>query len=491
MNVPSRRTVLVVMVVVALGAVTALVVLRTRGPALPQPGSDRYEQMTRAFYWGLSALEVGLLDDARQQFAKATTIVPEEPAAWANLGLAQLRLGELDASVEPIERALMLAPGNSSLVMLAARMEEARGRLDEAVMRLHEAVAMDADNLRARFALADQLQRLNDPASDAEALDLLNGIAARLPGNIAAQVERARIAARRGDRGQLENARDALRGLAASWPEQAAGQFKALDAAVNEGRFEDAARATIFLRNVLAPVPAFSESLGALRTPIELIAPPFDRYLALLPPPALPSPPDAAITFVSEPVSSQVGGMVSAALALYPTIEGSPSIVGIVGDSLAPIGGAGPTWRAASMAPAGPAATNSLLAMDWNHDFRTDIVTAGARGVRLLTQSEQGGFDDVTAKTGSPVGDAVAGVWAADIEMDGDLDIVAGAVEGAPFVLRNNGDGTWRRTEPFLGVEGARGFAWADLDQDADADAVFLDRQGALHAFRNRQAGQF
>ena len=119
--------------------------------------------MTRAFYWGLSALEVGLLDDARQQFTKATTIVPEEPAAWANLGLTQLRLGELEAAAAPIDRALALAPDNGDVVLLAARMEAARGQLDQAVVRLRHAVELDPEGLRARFALADELQRLNDP----------------------------------------------------------------------------------------------------------------------------------------------------------------------------------------------------------------------------------------------------------------------------------------------------------------------------------------
>ena len=40
--------------------------------------------MTRAFYRGLAELEVGLLDNARQDFARATQIVPEEPAGWAS-----------------------------------------------------------------------------------------------------------------------------------------------------------------------------------------------------------------------------------------------------------------------------------------------------------------------------------------------------------------------------------------------------------------------
>jgi hypothetical protein len=37
----------------------------------------------------------------------------------------------------------------------------------------------------------------------------------------------------------------------------------------------------------------------------------------------------------------------------------------------------------------------------------------------------------------------------------------------------------------------ARAFAWADLDRDADPDAVFVDASGNLHIYINRQNGMF
>ena len=126
----TSRSIAIVFGGVLLAGAAVFFVLRSRGPSLPAPGSDAYEQVTRAFYWGLSALEVGLLDDARQQFTKATMAVPEEPASWANLGLTQLRLGELDAAVAPIERALSLAPDNSDIVLLAARLDRKSTRLN-------------------------------------------------------------------------------------------------------------------------------------------------------------------------------------------------------------------------------------------------------------------------------------------------------------------------------------------------------------------------
>ena len=474
-------------------------VLRGLGPALPTPGSGTYEQMTRAFYWGLSALEVGLLDDARQQFTKATTIVPEEPAAWANLGLAQLRLGELEAAAAPIDRALALAPDNGDVVLLAARMEAARGQLDQAVVRLRRAVELDPEGLRAKFALADELQRLNDPTADAEALALLDDIVRRAPTNLAAAIERARIAARRGDEARVQASREALASLSGTWPPQALEQFQAFESAVKEKRTDDVARATAFLRNVLAPVPAFRESLAAVRTPTELIAEPFDRFLALVPPTAQPSPPDASVTYSVESADADAA---TALLTVFATIEDAPVLFAADGASLRRLDGALAKWpfpgRGGGSPAAGAAADGSvppsssaLVALDWNHDFRTDIVMAGSGGLRLLLQEDKGGFTDATEKAsaGSSVSDDLFGVWAADVEMDGDIDVIAGPVEGPPFVLRNNGDGTWRRIQPFMGVAQARAFAWADLDQDADPDALFLDASGSLHVLSNRQAG--
>src|SRR5688572_5872919 len=234
-------------VIVAVLAIAAVIVLRRQ--SLPSPGSEPYEQTTRAFYHGLAALEVGLLDDARQQFTSATMLVPREPASWANLGLTQMRLGELDAAAEPIQRALSLAPDNSDLVLLAARMETARGRLDEGIAGLRRAVLLDARGLRARFALAEELTRLNTPEADAEAQMLLDELATRAPANLAIHLERARLAAKLRDGQRLRESVEAIGRDAASWPEQARGQFAVAQQAAADGNFDDAPRATTILRN--------------------------------------------------------------------------------------------------------------------------------------------------------------------------------------------------------------------------------------------------
>src|SRR5439155_1253177 len=88
--------------------------------------------------------------------------------------------------------------------------------------------------------------------------------------------------------------------------------------------------------------------------------------------------------------------------------------------------------------PGGPSATApsavGVVALDWNNDYRTDLLLAGAGGLRFYQQGADGRFADVTEKTGLAtdiLGADYFGGWAADIEMDGDVDIIVAPRAGA------------------------------------------------------------
>src|SRR5579872_445949 len=83
------------------------------------------------------------------------------------------------------------------------------------------------------------------------------------------------------------------------------------------------------------------------------------------------------------------------------------------------------------------------------------------------------------------------GAWAADLDSDGDLDIVLGTRSGLPIALRNNGDNTFQVIHPLPNVSGLTAFVWADLDGDGAPDAALIDGGGHLHVFQNLHDGEF
>ncbi len=408
---------------------------------VPDSSSPAYENTTRSFYRALAELQVGLLDDAKRDFGKATELAPGEPAAWANLGLAHLRLGEFDAATAPIDTAVSIDPTSSDLIFLRGRLRTSQGRLDQGIADYRKASQLDPANVRVRYALAEEIERASGPDADAQAQQLFESILATRPGNVAVILERARLAAKRNDAGALQDCLRLLEPMSPAWPASVIEQFRALQAAVAARNLPDAARSVAFLRNVLVRVASFRESLAAVRTPTELIAEPFERFLKMPSPSPKPSPVDAGLTFTRE------------------LTEDTPRFP--------------------------PRATR----LDWNRDFKMDYAFVNdLGGVRLMVQQADGSYKDATPRD-APA--KCSEVWAADVDLDGDLDLIVAVLKAPAVVLRNNGDGTWTPMQPFAGVTDLRGFAWGDLDDDGDPDAVLLDNRGAVHVFENRQNGDF
>jgi tetratricopeptide (TPR) repeat protein len=481
-----RAGVLSAIVVGLLLAAGAGYLVTRRAGRLPALDSPVYEDLVRTFYRGLASLEVGLLDDAKRDFAQAAAIVAGEPASWANLALAHLRLGEFEPAAAALRRAAALAPASGEIAFLQGQLETSRGRLDEGIADFRRASQLDPGSLRARYALAQQVEQAAGPNADLDAQQLLDDLHERRPANLAVLLEQTRLAAKRSDDQRLKASVGALAAFAAMWPEIAVEQYRALDTAAVAGNFTGASRATAFLRNVLVRVPAFRESLLEIKPPAELFSEPFKRFLKLPSPSSMPSPPDETLVFTRELFEPDRPASADALVAVSPGNVDVPMIFAVNGNQLRRIGGT-PTSTAI---PAG----SGIAVLDWNRDFRMDLALAGKGGLKLLTQGSDGSLTDVTAAAAGRGGAVTAdcfGVWAADLEMDGDVDLIVGVIGAPPLALRNNGDGTWRELHPFAGVVDLRGFAWGDFDGDGDPDAALLDAQGVLHVFENRQAGEF
>jgi Tfp pilus assembly protein PilF len=455
---------------------------------LPNPSSREYRDAVSAFYVGLGALQA--TDDirAKQRLTQFTELAPGEPAGWVNLGVLALRQQEFDAAYENLEKARAIVPDNSRIEGMLGLVETKRGRFAEAIMHLREAVELDQKNLKAIYALAQEIERQGGESSEAEVQNLIEQILLVQPDNLAAQLELIRIAAKRGDAETARRIVGRIGQKAAGWPPEIYAQFTALQTAVDGPNVQAAATQVAFLRNVLVRLPAYRQSLAAIRNPTEETGEPFERFLKLASPRLEAAPPDEGLAFNAEPVDAGEGkwAMVGA-IALD---SDGPPLAFTVDQRHMRIGGQSLPF------PAGGDVINSnaVAGIDYDYDFKTDLAMAGRGGFKLYRQESRDKFIDVTARmklTRALTNAAFDGVWAADVDLDGDLDIVLGAVAGQPPVFRNNGDGTFKELRPFVGSEGLRGFVYADFDGDGDPDASLLDANGRLKFFSNERLGVF
>ena len=459
---------------------------------LPQKTSREYAQAVSAFYVGLGALQVGDDIHAESKLSEMTTLVPGEPAGWANWGVLALRQRKLDIASQRIERARGLAPDNDHIYQLLGYLESNKGNSANAIADWRKAVEINPRNYRAAYQLAEEVERQSDADSDAEYQRLIQKILAAQPDNLAAELDLARVAAKSGDAATLKSALSQIKTHSSNWPPEVKAQLATLQAAADSPNPRAAATRTTFLRNTLMRVPEFRESLATLRAPPGEEAEPFTHFLRMEPPDFSPAPSDTALAFTVKPVSNTDSSPWTWIGAVALGSSGVPVVAEANGKEVRLSTGAKFPF------PGGPSAIapqpEGILQIDFNYDFKTDLVLAGAGGVRLMRQDSPEKFTDVTANTKLPKALASApytGAWAVDIEADGDLDVVLGKKDGAPQVLRNNGDDTFTPIQPFPGISGVRAFAWADFDSDGNADAAIVDGAGHLHIFHNERQAQF
>ena len=479
--------------VVVVGVFASLILSGCRSQsALPTNGSKDYIRFVSAFYQGLAALQVG--DDVRAEssLAEATRIAPGEPAAWVNWGVLALRQRTYDAAADRLQRAHAEAPANDQVNYLLGILESERGNATAAIADFEQSVTQNQRNLRAIYALATEVDRQGDAGSDERFEQLMQQILFVDPGNLAALLEVSRVAAKRGDTAALRQAVDKVGQHAQDWPAEAKQQLALLQSAAGGSDPRSAATRSIFLRNVLMRVAGFRNDLSDLKPQPGEGAQPMTQLLRLANPSARPAAADTAISFTPASQDSSGTEVWTWASALQLDGDDAPVLARANAARLLLANGVDLPF------PSGDAKTQpsfeGVLPIDFNYDFKTDLVLAGAGGVRFFRQDAPARFTDVTNATKLPLavlnGD-YSGAWALDVEADGDLDILLGVPSGVPVLLRNNGDGTFTPARPFDEVKGLKQFAWVDLNGDGNPDAAMIDGSSHLHVFLNQRSGNF
>ena len=137
-------------------------------PRVPDKSSSEYRDAVSKFYVGLAALQVG--DDVRadRTLSEFTKLAPGEPAGWANFGILALRQRDFDTASQRLGRARDLAPDNGHIDRLLGFLAGGRGQPAEAIAAFRKAIERDPGDLRARYALAQEIERQGGRDGDAE-----------------------------------------------------------------------------------------------------------------------------------------------------------------------------------------------------------------------------------------------------------------------------------------------------------------------------------
>jgi hypothetical protein len=116
---------------------------------------------------------------------------------------------------------------------------------------------------------------------------------------------------------------------------------------------------------------------------------------------------------------------------------------------------------------------------DFDADGDLDLLVVGGTGFGLFLTlwKNQGSGTFVASELNSRL-TSVSDAQVADLDGDGDLDLVMSAISGVNLVMFNDGTGYFEFSGQNLGTGNSNAVAVGDLDADGDLDLVFADRIG-------------
>ncbi|MFN8582814.1 MAG: FG-GAP-like repeat-containing protein [Gemmatimonadaceae bacterium] len=454
----------------------------------------------------LAYLDRGQLTEAETQFRKLITLVPDDPVAYADLGLTFLEGGRYREAADVLDKARKLDPANADVGLLLAQMYTLTGRSADARTVLEKLARDTTASARVLYALAALDASASDSATqDRRAARLLQVLRA-LPANIAVRLELTRSYVTRGKADAAVQQLEEVRRIPPALPDAARQVLDSTITLLQLQRVADAERLLERLTRVVETTGPYQAARNAVKgADAPLVGQP---ALSFAPAKLIARGVRTAATVDSvrfEDVTDVVGltnerpqgnaaALATAALGdvdgngsdeLFlsrrtPSGRASTQLFSVQGGFLGDI-----TQRAA-LALTG-AATFATFA-DFDNDGWLDLFMIGADGQGQLWRNQgNGAFTNVTAKAGLAQTNGARSAVVADLDHDGDLDLL---LYGGRTITayRNNLDGTFTASTDAFGlasVADARSVAFADLDDDGRVDLVVGTAANGVRVFAN------
>lgn len=440
--------------------------------SLPDGSTADHRDAIKSFYVGLAALQVGDEQRADQELVKASRLAKGEPAIWNNLAVLQMRQKNFDDARKSLQTAQAIEAKNVTILSNIATLETQQGNFERTIENLNRVIEVEPNNVRALYQLAQENERVKN---DAEALRLYQTILEIKPSNLAVQLEVARVSAKLGQSDPLQKALAAIEKNGEAWTDEIQQQLVALRTTAAKENPGQTATQVAFFRNVLLRDPKFRSSIAEIKPSDTSIGQPILRPISLAVPEFSPADADLDLQFTRNAITESRANF---AKAIFLTGE---KIVTAWADN-------NETHIGETVIPVGLKGAKSLAAFDFDYDYKNDLAIADENGFKLFKQSDGDKFAEVQMRVSAR---SFNGVWALDVDNEGDLDLFLATKDGRPIVLQNNGDGTFAETKPFDSAENTADLVYGDFDEDGDSDAVLLSSDGKVRYFSNLRGGTF
>lgn len=199
------------------------------------------------------------LEYACQQFLNAK---PEHAYAWHLAAANAMQLGDMEAALQRVERAIALQPEEVTFLNTQGTVCKQLGRIDEACQSYHKALAVDPENMDALYNLANLFR---DSGEYKQAIDYYQQVLISQPQFYSARHNLANLYNQRGDARSAEREYRILIDSDGNSLQVRLGLGQAL---LNQARYEeaescfreilqedpeDALHATLYLGNALSP----------------------------------------------------------------------------------------------------------------------------------------------------------------------------------------------------------------------------------------------